>query len=161
MVLALDLFWLCIAVVGVVERQGRYFVLVLVTMWLAQRFMQANMGAAGEVGMIIADTVALTVLTIRVRKAFAAWAIVPVLLFAPSLAMQSLYWLAVIHGVDLAWPFFWGSAFIFTAQMVSAASPGGRRLGTAIVRYRRARRALRSRNFSRDHLDFAYAAKPL
>lgn len=159
--LALDLMWLSLAAIGMFGRQARPYVSTLFVMWMVQEVAQASgVGMAVELVMIAADLIACAVLYLIWRRRKDAWGAVAVLMFAPSLFMQALYWLAVIHGLRFDWPFFWGSAFIFTVQMVSLASPGGLRLGSAVVRRLRSWRTVHGGRFRRRHPNRAFAAHP-
>ncbi len=159
--LALDLMWLSLAAIGMFGRQARPYVLTLFVMWMIQEVAQASgVGMAVELIMIAADLIACAVLYLIWRRNREAWGAVAVLMFAPSLFVQACYWLAASLGHRFDWPFFWASAFIFTVQMVSLASPGGLRLGSAVVRRLCSWRPFHGWRFRRRHPNRAFAAHP-
>lgn len=160
--LVLDAFWLVCAGLGVIDRRARPLASVLVVMWLCQKFLlTAHHGSSGELGSIALDAWAFVLLVVVTPRDRPIWALIPIFLFAPSFSVQAAYWLFAASGVRFDWPLFWSSAFIFTVQMASVASPGGKRLGRLALRHLRSVRSVHRSHRGRDLSDRAYAPQPV
>ena len=158
--LTIDLFWLSLTAVGLADRQARSYVVVLFAMWMTQEAAQVQaVGITSELIMIAADLIACTLLYAVWRRDRSWLGAVAIMMFAPSMLVQSLYWLFSICGIRMEWPLFWSATFIFTVQMAVLATPGWCYIGADVVRLLRSWSTLRSRDNGSRHVDRALAAQ--